>query len=98
MTSSASSSSPRARALRADRRARRTRSPSSCREASRRPSSSWNEALMRGVPLSESAGDVALGPFVGRLGEDLLGRVVLDEDPVPAAVLLHLEAEEGGHL
>ena len=47
---------------------------------------------------SEPPGDVALGALVGGLGEDLLGRVVLDEDAVAAAVLLDLEAEERGHL
>ena len=56
-------------------------------------SSSWKDDSQPKRP-----GDVALGALVGGLGEDLLGRVVLDEDPVAAAVVLDLEAEERGHL
>ena len=45
------------------------------------------ELLGEGDPhgSSEAPGDVALGALVGRLSEDLLGRVVLDEDPVAAS-------------
>src|SRR5689334_21274366 len=97
MTSSASSSSPRASAFSADRSARRTRSPSSCSDASSCDSSSENEIRML-ANSAEASGHVALRPLVGRLGEDLLGRVVLDEDAVARAVFVDVEAEERGHL
>ena len=48
------------------------------------------ELVLERRSSSEPAGDVVLGALVGGRGEDLLGRVVLDEDPVPAPVLLDL--------
>src|SRR5919108_807993 len=49
--------------------------------------------------LAEAAGDVVLGAPVRGRREDLLRRVVLDEDAAPVAALADGgEAEEGGHV
>src|SRR4051795_10524926 len=45
--------------------------------------------------LAKTSRDVILGPFVGRVREDVLGRVVLDEDPgAGVALLVDLGGEE----
>ena len=95
ITSSASSGSRFSKASIAPRSARRTSSPSSTRVAWIVSISTWSVTLIR---LIEASGDVVLSPLVAGLSEDLLGRVVLDEDPRPLALLAALDAEERGHV
>src|ERR687897_2559482 len=51
------------------------------RSFTRPPSPSGSTQRLHGQPLPEPAGDVVLGPLVGRLGEDRVGAVVLDQQP-----------------
>src|SRR5919197_5771303 len=48
--------------------------------------------------LAEAAGDVVLGAAIGRRGEDLLGRVVLDELAEPLALGAARDREERRHV
>src|SRR5829696_50956 len=63
-------------------------------------SSSWK--WMRpwsGTRSAHLAGDVRLGALVGRVGEDLLGVVVLDDPAGPVLLVgVQLDGEEGGHV
>src|SRR3712207_2472813 len=93
-------------------RSARTRSPSTSarvapdtataasRASARRPSvssSSWTAKADRTAWSAEAAGDVPLGPGVVGLGEDLLRRVVLDEQArALTGVGVGLRREEGG--
>ena len=49
----------------------------------------------RPTPLAEPPGDVVLGALVGRVGEDPLGGVVLDEHARPVAVVADVDEESG---
>src|SRR5918997_5086032 len=65
-------------------------------------SSSWKcdlvVSLMR-ARLADLARHVSLGPLVARVGEDLLGVVVLDDPPGPVLLaLVELDREERRHV
>src|SRR4051794_17850821 len=82
----------RGRSARIEGRGARARPPPGC------PPRAAPALLETKRASAEASRDVALRPLVGRLREDLLRRVVLDEHAVAAAVVFDLEAEERGHL
>src|SRR5215469_8734959 len=55
-------------------------------------------ARARAPDSAEAAGNVGLGPLVGRAGEDLLGRPELDEPADEGAVALGLGCQKRGEV
>src|SRR5262249_34215786 len=47
------------------------------------------------IGLPEPTREEVLGPLFARVGEDLLGLVILDQTPEPDPLLVHLSGEEG---
>src|ERR1044072_2357450 len=74
----------------------RSRPPRALRSSCSR--SSWYRTRTEAgaTPSADLPGDVVLGPAVGGVGEDLLGRVVLDQ-PSPAVLVggVELDHQEG---
>src|SRR4051812_4535286 len=56
----------------------------------------WNSArVVSGIALAHLSGDVGLGALVGRVGEDRVRVVELDDVADPVAVVLEHDREEG---
>src|SRR3712207_3892417 len=77
-----------------------SRAPSVCSSSRASSAEKWIRAWSpSATPLAELAGDVVLGALVLRIGEQLLGRRVLDDDAgAGVALLVDLHREEGGHV
>src|ERR671914_468826 len=70
-----------------------SRPPSAC--SSSLASSSWKWLRVVSDTLADLAGDVSLRARVGRVGEDLVGVVELDDAAAPVLLDVELDGEEG---